>query len=375
MCEVLNRSGRQCGTGPWPVSPRTAARSSPSDGGHPQVSAAPVAPFRILNAAQFHATRTRSAQATGRVFGAALGCAAVALLCAVIPPEAVGQSTSRPTSSQTASQPAASSPEDTAAAALLAELDQAIEKRQFAVVLQRIAQQAAKSAISAEIRLRAARAHLELGEALGKSEIRRIKGGVPGRYVDEWLIVERADEPDHFLCAPPASACNQIRRAIDGGADTPAAQRLFAEIWLAAKRPKNALAVLRTHERALLDENADATLTLLARANLAANALEEYLNVMQRLADRAGERKDAVLADAYLEVADVYNLRGDEALHREFLRRALKLAPETETRMLELADALWAAEETSEARTWYRRLIDRQPAHPERLRILQRISE
>lgn len=298
-----------------------------------------------------------------------LASLALALLSASPLPVPVVAAQSVPASRPIASRPA--SPE----ADFLTELDAAIEKRQFAVVLSKIAQRTAKSPITAEIRLRAARAHLELGEALGRAEVRRIAGGVPGRFLDEWLIVEPAGRPDEFLCAPPASACNQIRRAIDGGVDTPAAQRLFAEIWLAAKRPKNAIAVLRAHERQLVDDDADAALRLFARAHLAANDLEEYLNVMQRLAQRSGERKDAVLSDAYFAVADVYNLRGDEALHREFLRRALKLAPETENRMLELADALWAAEEWAEARGWYRKLIDRRPAHPERLRILQRVSE
>ncbi|MCC6358112.1 MAG: hypothetical protein IT450_05175 [Phycisphaerales bacterium] len=303
-----------------------------------------------------------------RTRGPLASLAAVLLSACALPISAVSAQ-SVPASRPAASKPA--SPE----AAFLGELDAAIEKRQFAVVLSKIAQRAAKSPITAEVRLRAARAHLELGDALGRAEVRRIAGGVPGRFIGEWLVVEPAGPADEFLCAPPASACNQVRRAIDGGVDTPAAQRLFAEIWLAAKRPKNAIAVLRAHERLLLDDDTDAALRLFARAHLAANDLEEYLSVMQRLAQRSGERKDAVLADAYFAVADVYNLRGDEALHREFLRRALKLAPETESRMLELADALWAAEEKAEARGWYRKLIDRRPAHPERLRILQRVSE
>lgn len=258
---------------------------------------------------------------------------------------------------------------------IVKDLDRMIEKREYAVVLQKIARLAEKASVSAEIRLRAARAHLGLGEAFGATQVRRIEGGEPGRFVDQWFVVEATGRPDEFLCAPPASAINQVRRAIDGGADSPAAQRLFAEIWLAAKRPKCALAVLRSHERPLMDDNANATLTLLAQANLAANDVDAYLDAMQRLAQGAGPRRDAVLAGAYFAAADVYNLRGDAALHREFLRRALKLAPDTEARMLELGDALWEAGEKAEARRWYRKLIDREPAHPERLRILERISE
>jgi hypothetical protein len=43
--------------------------------------------------------------------------------------------------------------------------------------------------------------------------------------------------------------------------------------------------------------------------------------------------------------------------------------------MLQLADALWEAGEKADAGTWYRRVLEAQPTHAQRTRMLERLGQ
>ncbi len=87
----------------------------------------------------------------------------------------------------------------------------------------------------------------------------------------------------------------------------------------------------------------------------------------------ADQRPD-ILHAAYVAAAERYNQRGDGAMYRELLRRALEERPDNTQEMLLLADSLWDAGAADEACTWYRRLLEREPTHPQRSRILPRLG-
>ena len=91
-------------------------------------------------------------------------------------------------------------------------------------------------------------------------------------------------------------------------------------------------------------------------------------------AERNPQEHDQILFEAYRAAADQYNLRGDEVLSREFLKRALKQRPDDVGVMLRLADALWETDQREAAGLLYRRVLEREPLHTERARILGRLE-
>jgi tetratricopeptide (TPR) repeat protein len=203
----------------------------------------------------------------------------------------------------------------------------------------------------------------------------RVSGGRVGQFYDDWLLIEKRDEADRFLCCPPASALYTLRRALDAGLDEPAAHLLHARIWQQAGRPEIGLAILRSREALWLENASPETLATFAEIALAANALDDFLRYARLRAARQPQRRDEILFEAFTAVAERYNQRGDLTLSREFLRRAVALRPENVPVMLRLADAVWDTGGREEAATWYRRVLEREPAHPERRRILERLGE
>ena len=258
---------------------------------------------------------------------------------------------------------------------LLENLDAALERKQFAFTLDLIGKAPAGQRGLPAVCCRAAEARLGLGQALGKTAVRAVPGGRPGQFDGGWLLIEKRAAADSFLCVPPDSALVQVRRALDSGYDVPRVHLAHARVWLQAGRPETAWSILKAREAALLDEPAPDALEVFAEAALARGALDDYLTYSSRRAEQAPERRVEILHAAYLAAAERYNQRGDADLNRAMLRRALDLKADRPELMLQLADALWEAGEKRDAGGWYRRVIETQPAHPQRTRILERLGQ
>ncbi|MFQ5807357.1 MAG: tetratricopeptide repeat protein [Phycisphaerae bacterium] len=256
----------------------------------------------------------------------------------------------------------------------LALIDQCLKRDQGGLALHHIRQARRHLDPSPQLELRAAQAYYRLGQALGRTCVIRVPNGRAGQFVNDWLLVEKRAEPDRFLCCPKTSALYALRRALDAGLDEPAAHRLHARLWQQAGRPKVGLAVLRSREAVLLENATPEMLETFADLALAANALSEFLRYARLRAACAPQRRTEILCDAFLAAAERYNQRGDDAMYRGLLRRALALRPDSVELMLQLADAVWDAGAREEAALWYRRVLEREPAHRGRSRILKRLG-
>jgi Tfp pilus assembly protein PilF len=257
----------------------------------------------------------------------------------------------------------------------LALIDSASDQQQCGLALQRIRQAQRRLGPSPQLEFRAAQAYYRLGQALGRTRVIRVPGGRAGQFVNDWLLVEKRAEPDHFLCCPRASALYTLRRALDAGLDEPAAHLLHARIWQQAGRPDVGLAILQSREALWLKNATPETLATFADLALAADALDDFLRYARLRAGREPYRRTEVLYDAFLAAAERYNQRGDDTMHRELLRRALTLRSDNVELMLQLADAVWDAGEREEGAMWYRRVLEREPAHRDRRRILERLGD
>ena len=135
------------------------------------------------------------------------------------------------------------------------------------------------------------------------------------------------------------------------------------------------LAILQAREALWLEDAELETLDALADLALAANAVDDFLRYSRLRAGCQPRRRTEILYEAFVAAAERYNQRGDDTMYRELLRRALALKSEDVELMRRLGDAIWDAGDRGAAAVWYRRVLEREPAHRERRRILKRLEE
>ncbi len=254
-------------------------------------------------------------------------------------------------------------------------VDNALSRRLYVTALQRCRSAPAELRDQPTIQWRMAQAWYRLDQLLGAIEVRHVPGGHIGQFADGYLLLEAREGRDQFLCCPPNSALYQLRSALDGGLDMPAAYVLHARIWQRAGRPDIARTVLRGRGPVLLADADDATLELFAELALEAGALDEYLRYTRTRVERNPAREQELLFDACVLLAKRYCRRGEEQLYIEWLYRACQLRPEDPDVLLQLGDALWSTGKVTDAGGVYRRLLRVEPNHVRRGELLVRIGQ
>lgn len=260
------------------------------------------------------------------------------------------------------------------AALQMAWIDAALERHHYATALARLGTLATRLQQTPEMHWRAAQAYFHLGQDLGGARVRTVRGGRAGQFRGPWLLVEPREAAGRFLCCPRESALYQLRRALDGGLDRPGAYVLYARIWQRLRRPEIGLAVLRSREAVLLAEPTAEVLAAFSDLALAADALPDYLRYERLRARQWPSRADEILFAAFLTLAERYSQRGEEALYVQWLRRAAERRPDDVGVLVRLADAEWAAGQPRRAAEYYRRVLQKDSDHPQRVRMLNRIG-
>lgn len=266
---------------------------------------------------------------------------------------------------------ASSDVRSTAEDAALRQIDAALESGRYNTALVRIREVVGAIQGRPDLHWRAAQAYYHLGMFLGDAEVCTIVDGRVGQFVGGCLLVEQRPGRWKFLCCSRDSALYQIRRALDGGIDTAAAHVMHAQIWRRMGRADVGLTILRKREAQLLEDGDDAVLAAFCDVALDADAISDHLRYARLRAHRAPERRERILFDSCLAVAERYCRRGEEALYIQWMCRALRHDPEDREVLLRLADAEWEAGRPGEAIPLYRRLLRLEPEHPQRPRILK----
>ncbi len=254
-------------------------------------------------------------------------------------------------------------------------LDIELDRRRYAATL-RICERA-HAALGGHpgIHLRRGRAYFALGAVLGEISLRKVPDGRVGQFWNRWLVVEKSKRAGTFVCCNEQSALFQVRKALDGGCTEPAGYLLHARIWQHLQQPELAWAILRAHESTILENATPETLVTCAELALANQDVSAYLGYERMRAETVPpEQRDALLSDAYQQVADTCARSGRVALQVAFLKRAASLGAGSDEFLVQLADGLWALDKPTEAALWYRRLLEQNPTHGDRGRILERIA-
>ena len=257
----------------------------------------------------------------------------------------------------------------------LAEIDSALKRERYAGALRAIEDVEQRRGPSPELHIRAARAYFELGQLLGDVKVRAVAKGREGQFAGPWLLIEARDEKGVFLCCPKQSALYQLRRALDAGLDTAAAHLMHARIWQRIGKPDVALAIVKGREALLLEEPRSEVLEVLARLALDADALRDFARYARMQARIDPDHSRSVIKDVYLRLAERYNERGDGQMYAKCLERAARLDPNDIDVAMRRAEATWSAGRRDAAARYYRQVLELDPDHAQRRRIIERLGQ
>lgn len=231
---------------------------------------------------------------------------------------------------------------------------------------------------AAPLHLNLAKAYYGLGQFLGRTDQRRVPGGVAGTIVGNDYLIEplpQSPEADVFRTAPRMSAIYHAAAARAAGPDTPSKRLLVGDIWLKAGRFDRATAIYQTLRDQVPEQERAAYFGRYAHACFGTGNVDGYLaNLKQAvLLDEAtyGPR----LTDAYRLVAERYSAAGDLPHYVYYLDLAVQREPESAELHYLLGNACFEANRPADASRHWRIALQLRPDHPDRIQILERIRD
>jgi tetratricopeptide (TPR) repeat protein len=251
-----------------------------------------------------------------------------------------------------------------------------LAQNQFAKAAEAYEKARALGMDSAVLHFKLASVYFNLRNYLGRVTTAEVIGGQVGQIKNDLLLLDAAPgKKDTFYVSPPASAIFQVVRAQQMGIDLPQIRFLEANIWLNARRFARADALYKALEGKI--EKADTGLFWFdwAQAALGLEDYDTYLARLNKAIDTEPKTYKPTLPDAYVTLAARYQQRGDNKRYIEYLLKAVQANPLSAGLHLTLGDALWQLNDRAQARQQYRLVLELEPDHAERVRLLNRIRE
>ncbi|NQU23364.1 MAG: tetratricopeptide repeat protein, partial [Candidatus Nealsonbacteria bacterium] len=227
------------------------------------------------------------------------------------------------------------------------------------------------------LRYKLGSAYFNLRNYFGRISAQTVKSGKAGTInAQSYLIEPVPGSKDVFRCAPEASAVYQIARAIaDGIEDRPDIHVLRATIYLNAHRYKQAYEMFTEIGGKVPDEDKALFHYYHAQAAFGTGQFDRYLELLAEAIKLDPQSYESTLVDAYLSVADQHNQAGRLDKYIEFLAKAVAESPGTASLHLKLGDAYEEAEKPKQAVSQWRMVLDIEPEHPQRMKLLNQIEK
>ena len=251
-----------------------------------------------------------------------------------------------------------------------------LAQNQFAKAAEAYEKARALGIDSAVLHFKLASVYFNLRNYLGRVTTAEVIGGQVGQIKNDLLLLDAAPgKKDAFYVSPPTSAIFQVVRAQQMGIDLPQIRFLEANIWLNARRFARADAIYKALEGKI--EKADTGLFWFdwAQAALGLDDYDTYLARLNKAIDTEPKTYKPTLPDAYVTLAARYQQRGDNKRYIEYLLKAVQANPLSAGLHLTLGDALWQLNDRAQARQQYRLVLELEPDHADRVRLLNRIRE
>jgi len=207
-----------------------------------------------------------------------------------------------------------------------------------------------------------------------------VAAGEPGTISDQWYLIERVPgKKDVFRVAPTASAIYQIAKAMEGGlAERVDIRMLRANSYLNARRYKQAYEFFTQLADSISDEDKEDRALhhfYFAESAFGLRKYDEYLEHVRKAIELDPESYQSALVDAYINVSDKYNQAGKLDKYTEYLALAVQESPETVSLHLKLGYGYEEAQRYAEAVQQWRMVLDLEPEHPDRTKLLNLIKK
>ncbi len=230
---------------------------------------------------------------------------------------------------------------------------------------------------SPSLRYKLGSAYFNLRNHFGRIAIITVKAGKPGMISGQWYLIEKVPgKKDTFRAAPSISAIYQIARAIDNGIkDRPDIHFLRANIYLNAHRYKQAYGMFGKIEDTVPKEDLAMFYYYYSQAAFGVGQYDHYLSLLGKAIKLDKPAYEATLVEAYQKVAEQYNQAGDLDKYIVFLRKAVEASPQTASLHLKLGNAYEETTQYLKAILQWRLVLDLEPDHPQRMKLLNLISK
>ena len=220
-----------------------------------------------------------------------------------------------------------------------------------------------------------AKAYHRAGRPLGKIEIRDLDQAIPGNIQGNWYVLEvDSDRLNRYQVCPANSAIYHLHKALGLGCDEPDIHLLNADIWFNANDYVRAREIYEMIEGAvpealLPDYHYRFGTTLFWLDDLA--GFQEHVEAAGKLDPQRYKPK---LLEAHTMLADRYCLRGDLDQYILHLELAIEAAPRSAELRYKLGNALNEAERRGEAAAHWQVVLQLEPFHPDRERLLELLN-
>ena len=222
-----------------------------------------------------------------------------------------------------------------------------------------------------------ASAYFNLRNYFGRISVATVKAGEPGTISGNLYLIEQVPgKKDVFRVAPERSAVFHIERAIEGGlAERADTQMLLANVYLNARRYDRAYEMYEKLGDMVPEEDAALYAFYFAQSAFGVRKYDAYLEQLHAAVKLDPEAYGSALVDGYLQVADRYNQGGQLDKYIEHLAMAVDESPQTTSLHLKLGNAFEDARKYENAVQQWRLVLDLEPDHPERTRLLNLIRK
>jgi tetratricopeptide (TPR) repeat protein len=252
-----------------------------------------------------------------------------------------------------------------------------LAENRFALAVRSYEQAMGLGLDSVVLHYKLASAYFNVRNYFGRISEATVKAGQTGTISDNLYLIEAVPgKKDLFRVAPQRSAVFHIAKAIEGGmgnrADT---QMLLANIYLNARRHERAYDMYQALGELVPEDDAALYAFYFAQSAFGVRKYDEYLTQLRQAVKLDPEAYRSALIDGYLHVADRYNQAGQLDKYIEHLAMAVDESPQTTSLHLKLANAFEEAREYENAVQQWRLVLDLEPEHPDRTRLLNLIRK
>lgn len=216
--------------------------------------------------------------------------------------------------------------------------------------------------------------YFNLHNYLGQVTTAEVIGGNPGDIKQNMYLVDAIPgKPDQFHVSGPRSAIFQTAQAKQLGIEIFDIDFLEANIWLSARRYENAERIYAQLQEKVTPDDTGLFWYYRAQTALGMKQYDQYLERLNKAIAAEPDVYESTLADAYVTVANGYHQRGENDRYLDFLDKAVQTNPLSARLHLMLGDAYWVSSAGEDAIKQYRLVLELEPDHADRVRLLNRI--